>query len=72
MNLRGRLQRLERLQPPARNQPTVVCLDLPDGQPDKAMINGEWQPVPDGRALLQELHASGVPVKVYGFDPDNE
>jgi hypothetical protein len=71
MNLRARLQRLERRQGPAPDLPTIVCLDLPDGKPDKALIRGQWQPVPDGRALLRELEARGVPVKVYGLDPDN-
>ena len=55
MNLRSRLQKLERRLGPACDYPTLVCLDLPDGQPDMIALNGQWQSVPDGRACCGSL-----------------
>jgi hypothetical protein len=68
MGLHSRLKRLERRLGPVSKYPTIVCLDVPGGQPDMIGINGQWQPVPDGRALLREL--AGLPVTVIGgIDP---
>ena len=68
MNLHARLQKLERRLGPVCDYPAIICLDLPDGQPDMIALNGQWQTVPDGRALSQEL--AGLPVLVIGgIDP---
>jgi hypothetical protein len=46
----------------------MVVLDVPDGQPDMVLIKGEWQTVPDGRALLPGLKGHPVTV-ICGIDP---
>jgi hypothetical protein len=66
MNLRRRLAKLE-ARAPAASAVRAVCL-LPDGT-GLALEDGGCREVPDGAALLREIHAQGRFVKVYLFDP---
>jgi hypothetical protein len=69
VNLRGRLAKLE-ARVSAASAVRAVCL-LPDGT-GLAVEDGGCREVPDGAALLREIHAQGRFVKVYLFDPRQE
>ena len=69
MRLRHRLDHLERRLGRKADAPTVVVLDVPGGQPDMILINGQLQAVPDGRAVLRGLDRRYPVSVITGIDP---